>query len=167
MKTFKVILIFLTLILVLLSRQASADEVFGAFGLGVFNSAKSEPAEVRDLYIGLRKELPQGTFFEGKVGFWGDSAGNGRTSSAFVAAGPGLSVDLRPVVIRAGVNLAAISSPDAYLGGVFQFNETLFLGVKDPTGNSIGFVFDHFSSAGIESPNVGRDTISIQIGQSF
>lgn len=154
-------------IFTLLSLNSNAEEVFGSFGIGVFNSAKSNPSEVRDIYVGWRKPIAQGTYFQVKGGMWADSAGQGRTNGGFIGVGPGMMVDLNPVLIRAGVNGTVITNPDAYLGGWFQMNEEVYLGLRDGIGNSIGIVYDHFSNAGIVQPNQGRDMISIQVGQSF
>ena len=61
-----------------------------------------------------------------------------------------------------------ISSTDVALGGYFQFNETAYLGIRDPnTDDSIGIAYNHFSSAGLESPNVGKDFMCLEIKFPF
>jgi hypothetical protein len=58
---------------------------------------------------------------------------------------------------------AIITSPDAYLGGMFpQFSETLSIGFKDQRGRAIVGKYTHFSSAGFYQPNVGRDFGSVE-----
>jgi hypothetical protein len=60
-----------------------------------------------------------------------------------------------------------ITSPDIYLGGPLQFNESIYLGIKDKREESIGFAYNHFSSAGIEMPNIGRDFAGLEIKFKF
>jgi hypothetical protein len=158
---------FTVLVLLALSGKVHAEEVFGSFGVGVFNSAKSYPSEVRDIYVGWRKPIAQGTYFQAKGGMWADAGGSGRTNSGFFSAGPGMLVDLRPIQIRAGIGATFVTNPDTYLGGPFALNEEVYIGLKDPVGNSIGIVYDHISNAGMYQNNMGRDMVSFQIGQEF
>lgn len=143
----------------LFSAAVSADEVFLGYGMGVVNSTDS-----RDVNLGFRKDLSDGFFWQFKGGLWVDNSGDPtRSNSGFVSSGPGFLVDFNPIEIRTSVGLAAITSPDSILGGPFpQFNEDLYVGVRDKRGNGVGFVYEHISSAGIEQPNYGRDFIELQ-----
>ena len=58
---------------------------------------------------------------------------------------------------------ALISIPDSYLGGPFQFMSDVHWGVQDMDLNYIGVYYRHISSAGLETPNVGRDIVGLEI----
>lgn len=160
---------FLLGLLLLVSMPVHAEEAFASFGVGVFHSAERSLGETKVGNFGFRQELYQGVYWQFKGGYWGDGSGDpSRNGSAFVSTGPGMTVDLRPVEMRAGYGLAAISSPDSYLGGRFpQFQGEIYLGVRDPRGNGIGLEYDHISSAGLVSPNMGRDFVVLQLSQKW
>lgn len=161
----KIIIALLTLI----CSTAYADETFFSFGVGAANSAKDHTGEVKVGNVGLRKEIYQGIYWQYKVGYFGDGSGDpSRKSSLYASVGPGMLIDLRPVEMRAGYGLAAISTPDSYLGGRFpQFQGELYLGLRDHRGNGIGVQYEHISSAGIVSPNMGRDFMVLQLSQQW
>lgn len=146
-----------------------AEEAFFSFGIGAANSAKEHTGEVKMGNFGLREEIYQGIYLQYKVGYFGDGSGDPtRNSSLYGSVGPGMLIDLRPVEIRAGYGLAAISTPDSYLGGRFpQFQGELYLGLRDHRGNGIGVQYEHISSAGIVTPNQGRDFIVLQLSQQW
>jgi hypothetical protein len=56
-----------------------------------------------------------------------------------------------------------ITSPDAWLGGHFQFDTELALGVMAGNGLGCGLAYGHVSSAGIYEVNKGRDWLMIQL----
>lgn len=153
----------------LFCRACTADEVFASYGVGIFNSAVNSPTEVKLGDIGYRRDVWKGVYWQFKGGYWGDGSGDpNRSGSGFISTGPGLKIDFSPVELHTGWGLAAISSPDSYLGGRFpQFNGDLYLGVRDKNGAGVGLEYDHISSAGIISPNVGRDFMLVQISQKF
>jgi hypothetical protein len=162
---------FLAAVLLLVSSTALAEpseEAFYGFGLGMFNSAIKSPAEVKVVNVGYRSHIISGIYWQFKGGVWGDSGGNGRKGGGYLSSGPGLTVDLKPFEIRSGWGLAAISHPDAYLGGhIPQFNGELYLGVRDRKGNGVGFQLEHISSAGIFEPNKGRDFLILVLSQMW
>lgn len=146
---------------------ARADGAFVGFGLGAFNSAKGGPAEVKYGQVGFRESVLYGLAdWQYKVGFWGDGSGDPtRKGSFIVSTGPGWNVVFDPIEIRVGTGLAVISTPDSYLGGRFpQFDSELYLGVRDSAGRAVGFKYEHVSSAGLVSPNKGRDFLLLEIG---
>lgn len=158
----------LTLIM-LLSVSAQADEVFSSYGVGAFNSAKNSPAEVKVVNVGYRPELYNGFYWQFKAGYWGEGSGDeSRKSSFYASTGPGLMIDLKPIEIRSGWGLCAITQPDAYLGGRFpQFNGELYFGLRDRKDNGIGVKYEHISSAGLVVPNDGRDFFILEISQRW
>jgi Lipid A 3-O-deacylase (PagL) len=155
--------LFLFLFL-LFSIIANADEVFLGYGLGVFNNS-----DTRVVNLGYREDIWQGIYWQNKLGFWSDGSGDpNRGSSLYASSGPGLLIDLDPIEIRNGIGLAIISSPDSYLGGIFpEFNENLYVGLRDKRGNGIGVEYEHLSNAGIYSQNMGRDFLEIQLSQRW
>jgi hypothetical protein len=160
----KYLLIFLFFLCLSFS-WCRADEVYSTAALGVFNSGKQSLSEEKFLNVGYRK--PLGPFIEqAEIGGWTDRAGNGRGGSAYGAYQLGFEVH-GPILGRIATGPALITSPDSYLGGVFQFTEDFFAGEEDAQGHSIGFIYKHISSAGIEQPNIGRDQMGFQIGLRF
>ena len=159
----------LAAISLLLSTQALADEGYVSFGVGVANSAKRSRGETKVVDLGMRQELYQGIYFQTKLGFYGDGSGDpGRKSSGYGSLGLGMLIDLRPIEMRAGYGVAAITTPDSYLGGRFvQFQGEAYVGVRDHRGNGLGFAYEHISSAGLCTPNKGRDFLVLQLSQQW
>lgn len=157
------------LLLLFLSSNAHAQETFFGYGLGVFHSAKNAPTEVKSINLGYRGELYNGFYWQFKGGYWSDTSGDAnRRSSFYFSTGPSILVDLRPIEIRTGIGLAAITNPDGYLGGTFpQFNEELYLGVRDKNGIGIGAKYEHISSGGLVKPNQGRDFILLELSTKW
>lgn len=152
-----------------LASTARADEGFFSFGIGQANSAKYHTGEVKVGNVGLREEIYQGIYWQYKVGYFGDGSGDPtRKGSLYASMGPGMLIDLRPVEMRAGYGLAAISTPDSYLGGRFpQFQGEIYMGFRDHRGNGIGLQYEHISSAGLVTPNQGRDFLVLQLSQQW
>lgn len=144
---------------------AERSEVYSTVAVGVFNSGKQSLSEEKFLNVGRRTNL--GPFIQQvEVGGWTDRAGQGRSGSAYGAYQVGFEVH-GPVLGRIATGPCFITAPDSYLGGVFQFTEDFYAGEEDTTGHSIGFLYKHISSAGIEQPNIGRDQMGFQIGLRF
>jgi hypothetical protein len=161
----KYLLFLLIFILPISCFAQQNDEYFVGFGVGLAESAVSSAGETKMFNLGERKFLFQGIYWQNKLGYWGDGSGNPqRKSSLFVSSGIGMEVDLAPVELRAGTGLAIISTPDEYLGGRFpQFSEDLGITLRDKHGDGIGLTYSHFSSAGIVSPNIGRDFVTLEL----
>ena len=160
---------FLSIFLFLISSVCLADEAFSSYGIGVFGDADYHMAQMKVGELGYRDFLFGGIYWQHKVGYWGEGSPDpSRKSSFFVSSGPGMEVDLQPIEIRSGWGLAAISNPDSQLGGRFpQFNGELYLGLRDRKGDGIGIEYEHVSSAGIVTPNHGRDAILLQLSQKW
>lgn len=151
--------------LLLATHVAHADEdVFLDGGLGAFSTEGKSPSQVKLIKLGLQEEVWYSFKERFNLGGWIDSRGLGNSSSAFGSYQLGFDVqnDLFEMGVFAGP--ALISTPDIMLGGCFQFNETLYLGIRDPKSHdSIGLSYNHFSSAGLESPNQGRDFLAVEV----
>lgn len=159
----------IALIVLFAASQAHAQEVFFGYGVGTFSSAKDAPSEVKTASLGYRGELYNGIYWQAKGGYWLDNSGDlSRKGSIYFSTGPSFLVDLKPIEIRSGIGLAFITQSDSYLGGNFpQFNEELYMGVRDKFGNGIGIKYEHISSAGLIQPNVGRDFVSVEISTKW
>jgi hypothetical protein len=54
------------------------------------------------------------------------------------------------------------------LGGAFpQFHGELYGGLRDSQGNGIGIKYNHFSSAGLVTPNQGRDFVLLELSVKY
>jgi hypothetical protein len=160
---------FKTIILIglLISSTAFADEVVMDVGLGALNSRNDNISQVKMAKVGVQEDVWYNLKQRFNVGGWTDARGQDFSGSAF--AGYQLGFVVRNDVFEASIfsGPTVISSTDALLGGHFQFNETLFLGIVDKNDNAIGLAWNHFSSAGIEMPNYGRDFAGLEIKFPF
>jgi hypothetical protein len=163
----KVFLALLTLSL--LGSSAFAGETFVGYGLGVFHSADYGPVTTKVIQGGYRQDLTGGFYWQARLGYWNDSSHDStRKSSLYGSTGLGFLIDLRPIEMRSGWGIGGISTPDSMLGGRFpQFNGELYVGVRDKNGNGIGFQYEHISSAGIVTPNEGRDFVTLQLSTKW
>lgn len=147
--------------------EAHGDELVIDGGIGVLNSAKSSLSETKFAKFGLEEPVWYALKQRFSIGLWLDNKGQGRTGSAFAGYQLGFQVtsDALEASVWSGPTL--ITTPDVYLGGPLQFNETLFLGIHDKAGQTIGVAYNHFSSAGLEMPNIGRDFFGLEIRFKF
>jgi hypothetical protein len=152
------------LLLLLLSTQVLADEMFLNYGLGVGPSALNSMIETKTVDLGYRYYLLNSIYWQNKFGYWVDNSGNpARHSSAYDSSGLGIVVTEGPVEVRSGIGVAIISTTDAYLGGMFpNFNENLGVGIRDNEGAGFGLDYQHLSSGGIYEPNIGRDFVTLE-----
>lgn len=157
------------IILILTTNVSKADEAFMSYGLGVFKSAEEHVAETKVASLGYRKNLFSSLDWQFQVGYYSDASNNVmRSSSLFGTTGPQFSVQLSAIVVRSGLGVVYINSPDSYLGGRFpQFTENLYLGLRDIYSASIGLNYSHISSGGLIEPNMGRDFITLEMGKKF
>jgi hypothetical protein len=160
----KYVLLIITLSIVIAPLNALSDDTFVEAGVGIFSSGVNTLAETKLLMVGRQTEVWGPFVNRYGVGGWTDCAGNGRSDSAFFSDQIGFEV-----VTGTGTYASVYSGPtaitatDAYLGGHFQFQEDVHLGIQDQQSNSIGVMYKHFSSAGIYTPNIGRDFMGVEI----
>ena len=155
--------------LLLVCSTAHSEEGFLGYGVGVFNDANYYTGQNKYFEGGYRASVWDGIYWQYKGGFWGEGSPDAaRKSGFFVSSGPGFEVDLAPVEIRTGWGLAAISNPDSQLGGRFpQFNGNFALGLRDKKGDGIAIEYNHISSAGLVTPNQGRDFLILELSQKW
>jgi hypothetical protein len=148
-----------------LAFHASADTYF-KIGLGTGNSGKDIITETKMASIGTQMRLFMEPFVQQlEAGIWIDSRRDlGRESSGFA----GYSVGMH-VLSKSGIFMEYLLGPsvithtDSNLGGNFQFNHDIGVGVKNAKGYSLAFGYKHLSSAGIYMPNNGRDFATFRI----
>lgn len=143
----------------LLYHSAARAELTGSVTLG--KQALEHSPFSRSLSLGYRARISESWIVKPTVGGW--LGGPGR-ESLFVAAPSGVQVVVPSGLYGfASVGPAWISAPDEILGGHWQFMTEFGLGLKNDLKN-IEIVWQHFSSAGLVMPNMGRDFIGLQIG---
>lgn len=100
-----------------------------------------------------------------EVGGWIDNSNiNGRHSSGMISASTGVHVKSGPFFAQALVGPALITKIDSVLGGHFQFNNDVSFGLVDEENNAtVGIAYKHISSAGLSSPNLGRDFLMFRL----
>lgn len=153
----------MALVIALATCAANAEAgSFGRYGVGAFNSAEHSKAETKVFSLGYEDEVIGPMIKQVEAGLWVDATGNGRRSSGFASYSIGVECSPGSLVLRTLWGVGAITSPDAFLGGWFQFNQDLLLGFKDSRGTVFGLNYKHLSSAGIYSPNKGRDFLVVQ-----
>jgi len=160
----------ITTLLLLFSTLTFAEENNGdtnayfKYGLGVFNSAKNSKVEVKMVSFGHQDPFFGYMIRQWEVGGWMDSRSDlGRKSSGFANGSIGVNIDVSRFYAQSLWGLGVVTTKDSMLGGNFQFNQDLGIGLKDARGMAIGLNYKHISSAGIFKPNQGRDFMSIKL----
>lgn len=143
---------------------ARADDYAFRMGPGI---APGLTGKVKLFSIRTEEDLIYGIRFAKEGGFWVDNRGAGNDGSVYgklqLGVAPG---NVQGVYGSAFIGPALISQSDASLGGHFQFSEDIGVGVRDETSFvHLGYV--HFSSAGLSSPNRGRDFLIGSVGLRF
>lgn len=156
MKLFATLLLFL-------STSVFAGDFVGKYGVGIFVPDSQSPVEVK-----LFSAAYQDTFWKDVLlyqiegGVFADAHGGGRSSSGFAAASVGVRVTPPVLYAESLWGAAFITSPDSMLSTFYEFTNDTCLGIHDDRGRAIGACYKHFSNAGIQLPNKGRDFILIQ-----
>lgn len=141
---------------------AQDDQVILDGGLGILHSGEIGPQETKMLTLGLQETIYESLKDRITGGGWIDNYGDGKRSSALLSTQIGWEVNRNGFVMGLFTGPSVISSPDALLGGTLEFMEDLHLGIQDHN-DYIGVMYRHLSSAGIYSPNIGRDVIGLEI----
>ena len=160
--------IFWTVALTLLFyATARADEgsVSFKYGLGIIDGAPTTRVKAFGLRLEDRPSEIYPLGLAAEAGLWTDvGKAEGRASSAYGAFQMGIRPASEHFYVKAYIGPAFITHRDSQLGGFFpQFMETLGLGFQDRDA-FVGVSVDHISSAGIWSPNKGRDMLRLEAG---
>lgn len=152
------------LFILLFSLNSFADEVTMRFGVEPVKKQNSF-SDVKHLSIGLEADLKENVYYKFDLGYWADKRKGAENSFYFA---PALGLTISPWIFKAKVyaGVAAISETDTYLGGHFQFYEGVYLGIFEGKA-SIGLDLFHLSSAGLYSPNIGRNFFTLTAVYSF
>lgn len=159
----KLMLYCVLIIFIPMISYAQSDQIIVNGGIGVFNSAKRSLSETKMLTLGVQEDLWGALKDRGIVGGWLDNAGDGKTSSGLMAGQIGWEVNRDGLLVGIFAGPCLISNTDSLLGGHFQFMDDIHLGIQDRDGNYIGLMYRHISSAGIATPNIGRDIMGVEI----
>lgn len=135
-----------------------ADEVTFDLGLGALNTTST----MKFVSLGVQEDLWTIVKQRATVGGWIDQS-PGNASSGFIAGQLGVEIVNSGWVGSTFFGPGAISQSDNLLGGWFQFMSSLEFGLRDINGNYIGAMFRHFSSAGVETPNLGRNVLGLEL----
>lgn len=156
MKTF-----IITLILLILTPIASAEELYFKYGMQVPGADRSSKV------FGLTYEerFVWGTVYTYEADLL-NTPSDTNTTAFLLSPGIGVKVNKESYFATAVWGPAYLSQTDQDLGGHFQFMQNLTLGIQDYY-STIGVGYQHISSAGIEKPNRGKDNIYIRIGLKF
>lgn len=160
---------YLTLLALLIgSNSYAGTSPYFKYGLGVFHSAEPRFTTVKTLALGVQFPLGPHLVQQIEAGAWTDTSGvDGRRGTLYGGWSAGIDVNAGYLNLQSLWGVAGITHTDSMLGGHFQFHQDLFLGLKDKQGRYIGANYSHFSSAGLSSPNLGRDLLSLKIGVMF
>lgn len=154
---------FLIMLLTLVSTIATADSVV-KYGANV-SSEHEKLGSTKAIFLSYQDVIFGPFIKQYELGGWFDNTGiQGRRSSALLGASAGIHVNAGYLFAQALIGPCAISNTDSNLGGHFQFNNDIGLGLRDPeTKSTIGLAYKHISSAGIFLPNKGRDLIMFRV----
>lgn len=142
------------------SFSAKADEIVTDIGLGVLKSGQ-KLSETKELNVGLQENLWNPFKLRGSIGGWLDSFNN-RSSSLFYSGQLGYEVNNNGFLAGVFSGPCVITNTDGLLGGNLQFMSDFHLGIQDVENNYFGLMYRHISSAGLATPNIGRDFMGLE-----
>ena len=151
---------FLALFLLMLLSGCATAGLDATVGAGIGKDVLSHQPFERYGTLGVRYGDVWKT--QANAGYW--LAFNEQNSSLYTSLQGGLEV------VGQGGTFAQFMFGPAYIGqddskltGHFQFHMTGGVGVKNVDNYGISFLWTHFSNAGIEQPNLGRDLLTLQL----
>lgn len=154
----------LFLLMALLSSFAHAGELTIKYGMGAGHQIVPTVQE-KIVKLGWQSELGKTHLcYSAEGGVYVDSDRGVISGLGFLSIGPRV-YPFSWMYFQNKVGVGFITTPDDLLGGPFQFEISMGLGVQEPmTGPNIGLEFFHISSAGIYQPNAGRNFWLLNIG---
>lgn len=153
--------------LIVLFRCTSAHAADWSFrgGPGLVNGTLSGGTKT----LGFRRddEMLDGIYNGFELGGYVDNLGGGRKGAIVGKAQLGVKPGPRTGVYGyAFIGPCLISATDSQLGGMGQICSDIGVGVRDEK-TIMGFGYAHISSAGMETPNKGRDYLVFSVGVSL
>lgn len=146
--------------MILFGNVAKADEIVTNIGLGVFNSGKKF-SETKEVNVGIQETVWNPIKVRGLIGGWLDSYYD-RSSSMFYSGQLGYEVNNNGFLAGIFSGPCVITNTDGLLGGNLQFMSDFHLGIQDVESNYFGLMYRHISSAGLSTPNIGRDFVGLE-----
>lgn len=157
-----------TIILVMLFLsipKSYGDDLTMKYGLGFDLPHQTDPGEAKFVSLGHQHHISRVFTQRIDVGAWfNEQPDYRRKSSAFQSYSLGIRVEPGYFFAETYWGIANITQTDTVLSTNFQFTEELTFGVKDNNGKWIGIGIKHFSNAGIQLPNKGRNFYTINLG---
>ena len=154
--------LFLLVVSFLIPTFTRSDEMLLDIGLGSLDTSSS----MKFLSLGIQEDLWGPLKERVSCGGWVDNSA-GASSSGFFSGQLGFEIDSGGLTGDAFFGPGSITQTDALLGGYFQFESSLELTFHDINRNGMGVFFRHFSSAGFEMPNQGRDVLGLELKFPF
>lgn len=157
----------LTILLMLVVSNCAHSTHSFRYGVGLNDGAEFPDTAVKT--VGIVEQRPLWSVFDSQsdAGIFVDNrSGLGPTyyitpfSIGLQTHGPGLYAGYF-------VGPSLISQTDNRLSSVFEFENNLELGIRDPWGRSLSINLQHFSNAGLWLPNMGRDFFDLKITIPF
>ena len=153
----------LVLFLVSTNTSRAADYIFRG-GPGIGDSGMTGQTKA----FGVRREdaIMDGLRWSAELGAIIDNRPGGKHSvmaRAQLGVAPGPETG---VFGYAYIGPAAISSPDARLGSIYQIATDLGFGIRD-RDSLMAVGYQHLSNAGLKAPNSGKDHILFSLGFHF
>ncbi len=155
--------LLLSILSITLPTICGAGEVGIKYGLQVTDQVTAK--EVK--FASIEYQAPISNIFRHKfaVGSWFDqNIDLGQSSSPFTAYSMGIKVDAGYLYVENLFGIGLISRTDTLLSTNFEFTEELGAGIQDKLGKYIGLTVKHFSNAGIQQPNIGRNFMLLSAG---
>lgn len=84
--------------------------------------------------------------------------------SGLAAYSLGIHLNKEVFYIEGLSGIGVITRTDSLLGGYFQFFHDVGMGLENSGGFCAGVGYKHISSAGISTPNLGRDYLYLKLG---
>jgi len=152
--------LILTLILPTITQAyPNTDTVNMKYGFAVIQKGEAE-----FISFGVQKRIFSTLYRQTEGGFWID---RNRGNSGFGVLSLGIHVDNELFYGETMHGIGLISRKDKLLGGHFQFFHDVGTGIVSRNGSTFGIQIKHISSAGINTPNIGRNFISIKAGFTY
>lgn len=153
----------LTAAMILFSGVCRAD-----IGEGYFlklGGSLNEPSLLTNkmLAAGVQRHLLGVFDYQLELGTFVDNSKPNDWQTVWGAAQIGLSIVNPGYYIKVFSGPAYVSKTDDHLSTPFEFTEDLEIGFVDKRGVGIGFGYKHFSNAGIQQPNLGRDFLFFKV----
>jgi len=153
------------LIIFLMASKSNAYELGIKYGLGFGVPEQQEPSEVKFVSVEIQNSL--GSLLKHKLaaGGWFDPKPVlKRSGASFGAYSIGIKVEPGIFYAENFFGVSLISQTDSMLSTNFEFTEEIGIGIQDALGRFLGFQWKHFSNAGIQLPNKGRDFMLVSTG---